>query len=94
MPFPPLGWNRVNWPEKYIPANFSLGIILTPFFLTLIIDIEMEELVPDDPIETIVRKFPTDIVFEWSDITINKEIGKGNFGKVYQGYLDLGKVQR
>ena len=54
----------------------------------------MEELVHDDIIENIVRKFPTDIVFGWSDITINKEIGKGNFGKVYQGYLDLGKVQR
>ena len=54
----------------------------------------MEELVPDDPIETIVRKFPTDIVFEWSDITINKEIGRGNFGRVCQGYLDQGQVQR
>ena len=40
------------------------------------------------------RKFPADAVKNWSDINIKKEIGKGDFGKVYQGYLHLNKVQR
>ena len=40
------------------------------------------------------RKFPANIVKNWSDITIHKEVGKGNFGKVYQAYLHLNEVQR
>ena len=40
------------------------------------------------------RKFPANIVKNWSDITIHKEVGKGSFGKVYQAYLHLNEVQR
>ena len=53
----------------------------------------MEEMIRDDAIEIIGRRFPIDVVFGWSDITINKKIGKGNFGTVYQGYLDLSEVR-
>ena len=40
------------------------------------------------------REFPANVVKEWSDINIDKEIGSGDFGKVYQGYLHLNNVQR
>ena len=40
------------------------------------------------------RQFPANVVKEWSDINIEKEIGCGDFGKVYQGYLHMNKVQR
>ena len=40
------------------------------------------------------RSFPEGVVIKWSDISINKEIGEGNFGKVYQGYLDMHEIQR
>ena len=53
----------------------------------------MKELIRNDTIEINGRRFPIDTVFGWSDITINKEIGKGSFGKVYQGYLDLSQVR-
>ena len=51
-------------------------------------------MIRNDTIEIIGRRFPIDVVFAWSDITINKEIGRGNFGRVCQGYLDQGQVQR
>ena len=56
----------------------------------------MEEMIRDNTIEICGRRFPIDVVFGWSDITINKdkEIGRGNFGSVCQGYLDQGQVQR
>ena len=38
--------------------------------------------------------FPFGVVKDWSDINIKKQIGQGNFGKVYQGYLHLNDVQR
>ena len=40
------------------------------------------------------RLFPAGIVISWSDIKMEREIGQGNFGKVYQGYLHLNKIQR
>ena len=40
------------------------------------------------------RSFPEGVVIKWSDISINKEIGEGNFGKVYQGYVNMNEVQR
>ena len=40
------------------------------------------------------RTFPANIIKIWSDIHIQKEIGKGDFGKVYHGYLHLNEVQR
>ena len=72
------------------PAYFCLGII----FLTLIIDIKMEEMIQNDTKEINGMRFPIDLVFEWSDIEITKEIGKGNFGKVSQGHLNLSQFRR
>jgi hypothetical protein len=40
------------------------------------------------------RLFPAGIVISWSDIKMEREIGQGNFGKVYQGYVDMHEVQR
>ena len=40
------------------------------------------------------RSFPPGIVISWSDIKMEREIGQGNFGKVYQGYVNMNEVQR
>ena len=37
---------------------------------------------------------PAGVVIKYQDFTIKKEVGEGNFGKVYQGYLNLNEVQR
>ena len=47
-----------------------------------------------DSIQIDGRLFPAGVVIKYQDITIQKEIGKGNFGKVYQGHLNLSEVQR
>ena len=49
---------------------------------------------PQRSIEIDGRSFPPGIVIDWSDIKIRREIGEGNFGKVYQGYLYMNEVQR
>ena len=41
-----------------------------------------------------LKEFSSGVVKNWSDINIKKEIGEGNFGKVYHGYLHLNEVQR
>ena len=40
------------------------------------------------------RSFHAGIVIKWSDIKMEREIGEGNFGKVYRGYLHLNEIQR
>ena len=40
------------------------------------------------------RSFPAGVVIKYQDIKIQKEIGEGNFGTVYQGYLNLNDVTR
>ena len=40
------------------------------------------------------RLFPAGIVISWSDIKMEREIGQGNFGNVYQGYVNMNEVQR
>ena len=40
------------------------------------------------------RSLPAGVVIKYQDFTIKKEVGEGNFGKVYQGYLNLNEVQR
>ena len=40
------------------------------------------------------RSFPAGVVIKYQDIKIQKEIGEGNFGKVFQGYLNLNEVTR
>ena len=52
------------------------------------------ELIENESIDICGRKFPVNVVKDWSDINILNEIGDGDFGKVYQGYLHLNKVQR
>jgi hypothetical protein len=40
------------------------------------------------------RSFPAGVVIKYQDIKIQKEIGEGNFGKVFQGYFNLNEVTR
>ena len=40
------------------------------------------------------RSLPAGVVIKYQDFTIKKEVGEGNCGKVYQGYLNLNEVQR
>ena len=41
-----------------------------------------------------LKEFPDAVIKDWSDINIKKEIGEGNFGKVFKGYVHLNEVQR
>ena len=41
-----------------------------------------------------LKTFPAGVLIKYQDIKIQKEIGEGNFGKVYQGHLNLNEVQR
>ena len=40
------------------------------------------------------RSFPASVVIKYQEFTMKQEIGEGNFGKVYQGHLNLNEVQR
>ena len=40
------------------------------------------------------RIFPAGLDIDYSNVVIRREIGEGNFGKVYQGYLQMNEVQR
>ena len=40
------------------------------------------------------RTFPRDFVKDSSDVKIVEEIGKGNFGRVFNGFLNLDSVAR
>jgi hypothetical protein len=44
--------------------------------------------------ETELKEFSPGVIKDWSHIDIKKEIGEGNFGRVYKGYLHLNEVQR
>ena len=44
--------------------------------------------------ESELKEFSPGVIKDWSDIDIKKEIGVGNFGRVYKGYLHLNEVQR
>ena len=41
-----------------------------------------------------LKEFPDAVIKDWSNINIKKEIGEGNFGKVFKGYVHLNEVQR
>ena len=49
---------------------------------------------PKDFVQIDGRSFPAGVVIKYQDIKIQKEIGEGNFGTVYQGYLNLNEVTR
>ena len=40
------------------------------------------------------RTFPAGLDIDYSNVVIRREIGKGNFGKVYHGYLQMNELQR
>ena len=52
------------------------------------------QIIPTDWVEIDGRSFPAGVVIKYHDIKIQKEIGEGNFGKVFQGYLNLNEVTR
>ena len=55
----------------------------------------LETLIEEDPmVDLFDRKFPQSTVKAWKDITLEKELGSGQFGKVYKGFLHLGKYTR
>ena len=47
-----------------------------------------------ESIEISGRNFPAGLNIDYSNLVIRGEIGEGNFGKVYQGYLQMNDVQR
>ena len=55
----------------------------------------LETLIEEDPmVDLFDKKFPQSTVKAWKDITFEKELGSGQFGKVYKGFLHLGKYTR
>ena len=49
----------------------------------------------DNPTVTILgRKFPISTVWDWENVTVGIELGGGQFGKVYKGFLHLSEYQR
>ena len=61
-----------------------------------------QDVCPSDGIDLEAKKaieisgqiFPAGLNIDYSNLVIREEIGEGNFGKVYQGYLQLNDVQR
>ena len=55
----------------------------------------LETLIEEDPmVDLFDRKFPQSTVKAWKDITLERKLGSGQFGKVYKGFLHLGKYTR
>jgi hypothetical protein len=55
----------------------------------------LESLIEEDPlVDLFDRKFPQSTVKAWKDITLERKLGSGQFGKVYKGFLHLGKYTR
>ena len=86
------------WSEKlstsFIFLNICIFSSLIEFIPENINGTNIEEVDRTNTIEIDGKTFPTDIVKEWSQIDVTNEIGEGNFGKVYKGFLHLNKVQR
>ena len=63
---------------------------------------KIQDVCPSDGIDLVTkenviisgRTFPAGLVIDYSNLVIRREIGEGNFGKVYQGYLQMNEVQR
>ena len=56
--------------------------------------LDFVSLIPDLEVTICKRKFPQDIIKNWSDIEIGHEVGEGNFGKVYKGFWHFSEFQR
>ena len=52
------------------------------------------ELLEDPMVDLFDRKFPQSTVKAWKDITLERELGSGQFGKVYKGFLHHGEYTR
>ena len=65
--------------------------------------IEIQDFCPTDGTDLVAmmenvrisgRTFPAGLDIDYSNVIIRREVGKGNFGKVYHGYLQMNEVQR
>ena len=57
--------------------------------------VELQDVCPaDENLEISGLTFPAGLDIDYSNIVFRREVGEGNFGKVYQGYLQINGVQR
>ena len=58
-------------------------------------DDSKDPMVDQDPIVDVCgRTFPQSTVKAWKDITLEGELGAGQFGKVYKGFLNLSQYAK
>ena len=55
---------------------------------------ERTDLITGKNIEISGQSFPAGLDIDYANLFIKREIGEGNFGKVYQGYFQMNDVQR
>ena len=85
-------------------SSASLGVGIASIFALIIVggviviakkkqvskkkEIETQVSLLDPMVDLCDRKFPQSTVKAWKDITIERELGAGQFGKVYKGFLN------
>ena len=99
--------DKKHWSTLFI-ATISvclflfISLIITFYYFHLkrrkekgsVATINLETIEEDPMVDLWDRKFPQSTVKAWKDITLEKELGSGQFGKVYKGFLHLGKYTR